>query len=159
MLLFFPGVRMAQSSSFYHVNLSAASVTWSPRYPESILSTPVVPATKPSSGAPPRDQASVPSASAYANAQSRVFFDSNHQELLLVRSSTGRGPPPKLFVSERAASIWHEFPLGLPPCDIAGACWSPDKQLFACLIQDKEVKVTDAKSGEVVTARSCRGSK
>lgn len=48
----------------------------------------------------------------------------------------------------------------LPPHnDIIGAQFSPDKSHVALRVSDKEVKVLSTATGEVVTARSCRGTR
>jgi hypothetical protein len=40
---------------------------------------------------------------------------------------------------------------------VTGVKFSPDRSLYAMRIADKEVKVHDARTGAIVTARSCRG--
>lgn len=52
-----------------------------------------------------------------------------------------------------------DYPLHLPPHnDIIGAQFSPDRTHVALRVSDKEVKVLSTATGEVVTARSCRGT-
>jgi len=52
-----------------------------------------------------------------------------------------------------------DYPLHLPPHnDIIGAQFSPDRSHVALRVSDKEVKVLSTATGEVVTARSCRGT-
>jgi len=63
------------------------------------------------------------------------------------------------WFSDRATQTWMDYPLHLPPHnDIIGAQFSPDRTHVALRVSDKEVKVLSTATGEVVTARSCRGT-
>jgi len=85
----------------------------------------------------------------------RVFFDHFHHEIVLFTGS----PPNKMWLSDRQSQTWTDYPVLLPPHnDIIGAQFSPDRSHVALRVSDKEVKVVYAATGEVVTARSCRGT-
>lgn len=85
----------------------------------------------------------------------RVFFDHLHHQIVLFTGA----PPNKMWRSDRATQTWLDYPLHLPPHnDIIGAQFSPDRTHVALRVSDKEVKVLSTATGEVVTARSCRGT-
>jgi len=85
----------------------------------------------------------------------RVFFDHLHHQIVLFTGS----PPNKIWFSDRATQTWTDYLLHLPPQnDIIGAQFSPDRTHVALRVSDKEVKVVSTATGEVVTARSCRGT-
>jgi hypothetical protein len=85
----------------------------------------------------------------------RVFFDHFHHQIVLFTGS----PPSKMWLSDRRTQTWTDYPIQLPPHnDIIGAQFSPDRSHVALRVSDKEVKVLSTATGEVVTARSCRGT-
>ena len=105
--------------------------------------------------------ASSPSASASSASSfsgTRVFFDSLHQEVILLRGS----PPTEAFLSHRPTGRWRRFPLSFPDDPyILDAQISHDYSLLALRTSDKDVRIHDLSpvgKGAMVESRSCRGS-